>query len=116
MRAAGNIVTKEVKNVYQEKNKGVYLLLKKFTNYFTLNYDPLLYLLLMKFKKDDISNGDSMAIQHTLKFQKEDLNQTQNNIYEKIKQAYITGALSTTVDSETKTINFKKIFLKLNLH
>lgn len=50
MKSTYSIVKNELKNIYQEKNEGVLLLFEKFTNYFTLNYDPLLYLLLMRFK------------------------------------------------------------------
>ena len=75
MKATQSIVIKEVKNVYQEKNQGIYLLLKNFIqNYFTLNYDPFLYLLLMKFKKDN--SIEAIALQNTLKFQEENLTQT----------------------------------------
>ena len=36
----------------EKKNEGIYLLLREFTNYFTLNYDSFLYMLLLKYKKD----------------------------------------------------------------
>lgn len=50
MTALQKIVTKEIKQVYKEKNAGIYLLLSHFSNYFTLNYDSFLYLLLLRFK------------------------------------------------------------------
>ena len=37
MQAIHEIVKSEIKNVYAEKNEGIFLLLKNFTNYFTLN-------------------------------------------------------------------------------
>lgn len=51
IKACFSIVKDSIKNIYEEKNKGLGLLFKNFTKYFTLNYDPFLYLLLLKFKK-----------------------------------------------------------------
>ena len=102
MKATYNIVREEIKGIYQEKNQGIYLLLKQFTNYFTLNYDPLLYLLLMKFKKDTGDESIALAFQNTLLFQEKDLDLTQNNIYNEIKKARRDGSLSITV-AESKT-------------
>ena len=104
MKAANTIVTKQIKNIYQEKNKGIYLLLKNFKNYFTLNYDILLYLLLMKFKKND---EKVVAFQNTTLFQMEDLNQRQNGIHDEIKTAYEQGSIAITVgdSSVAKNLN-----------
>ena len=78
MKSAYGIVKENIKEVYQEKTQGVHLLLKNFSNYFTLNYDPLLYLLLMKFKKN---NEDiSIAFSNTELFIQDDLNKQQNSI------------------------------------
>ena len=62
MQATHEIVKEEIKNVYAEKNDGVFILLKEFTNYFTLNYDSLLYLLLLKYKPSE-NNKKMLSIQ-----------------------------------------------------
>lgn len=90
MRAAQEIVKSEVRKVYTKEKEGVFLLLKNFTNYFTLNYDSLLYLLLMKYKpaKDKV-----IAFQPALDFLKEELNAQYDNIYDEIKLARDSGIL-----------------------
>ena len=50
MCATHDIVKSKIKNIYLEKNEGIFLLLKNFTTYFTLNYDSFLQLLLLKYK------------------------------------------------------------------
>lgn len=55
MKALHEIVKSQIKNIYEEKNEGIYILLKEFTNYFTLNYDAFLYMLLLKYKATDDS-------------------------------------------------------------
>ncbi len=88
MKAAYEIAKNGIKNIYQEKNKGIGLLFKNFNNYFTLNYDPFLYLLLMKFKG---SNSKSViSFQNTLEFKIEDLNIKDNDLYQVIKNIYLT--------------------------
>lgn len=84
MRAAHEIVKSEIKNIYTEKNEGIFLLFKNFTNYFTLNYDSFLYLLLLNFKLEE---KRTIAIQPSLKFIEEDMNEDQNDIYTEIKEA-----------------------------
>ena len=102
MQAAHSIVKTKINKVYQEKIQGIHVLLKNFTNYFTLNYDLFLYLLLMKFKKDDRNN--IIAFQKTIRFQAEDLNRIQNNIYSEIKKANEEGVVSITgAGNKTKT-------------
>ncbi len=102
MKAANSIVTKQIKNIYQEKNQGIYLILKNFKNYFTLNYDAFLYLLLMKFK----SNGEkTVAFQNTTLFQVEDLNQQNDSMYNEIKAAYEQGKINITVKDTSVTKN-----------
>lgn len=49
MQATHEIVKSKMKDIYAEKNDGIFLLLNNFTNYFTLNYDSFLYLLLLKY-------------------------------------------------------------------
>ena len=99
MKATYQIVKTEIRKIYQEKTAGIYLLMEKFTNYFTLNYDPLLYLLLMKFKKDETEQY--LALQHTFKYIEEDLNMQNNYIYTEIKKAHESGKIITTVDVDS---------------
>jgi len=97
MKAASHLATSQISRVYQEKNKGIYILLNNFSNYFTLNYDPFIYLLLMKFKKED-SKKETVMFQQTLQFIEDDLDEEQNNIYTKIKEARTNGLLNIHVN------------------
>ena len=99
MKATQQIVKKYIKNIYREKNTEVYLLLKNFNNYFTLNYDLTLYLLLMKFKKDDDHN-DAVTFLHTNNFKIDISNQQRNHICQKIKEAYKKGSLRIKVGTD----------------
>lgn len=105
MKATYKIVKKSIKNIYQEKNQGIYLLLKNFTNYFTFNYDPLLYLLLMSFKKGDYK--EIIAIQSSLHFKEENLNITNNDIYTKIKKVRNNGQLTIKVNNNKTNKDLK---------
>lgn len=101
MKATHEIVKSAIKNVYAEKNKGIFLLLKNFNYYFTLNYDPFLYLLLMNFKSNKNEEGTSIAIQPSLKFIEKDMNERQSNIYSEIRDARKNGTLIIKIgDSE----------------
>ena len=97
MKSASKIVCSKIKNIYQENNKNIWLMLKNFNNYFTLNFDPFLYLLLMRFKKPvedesrETGQQKTVAIQATLKFTSEELDESKNNIYQKIKNAREKG-------------------------
>ena len=93
MQALYEIVKSSIKNVYAEKNEGIFLLLKNFSNFFTLNYDPFLYLLLLKYKPINNKDNNAFAFQSTLKFIEEDLDAVQNNIYKEIKGARESGKL-----------------------
>lgn len=113
MKATHGIVKAAIKNVYAEENQGVYLLLKNFTNYFTLNYDPLLYLLLLHYSPVQGAQKSALAMQLNIKFIEEDLNIKSNNIYAEIKQAREHGKLTlslsdvndiATTSSELKTL------------
>jgi len=109
MKAAHEIVKSEIKNIYAKKNEGIFVLLKNFTNYFTLNYDSFLYLLLLNFRLDDNSAKKTIAIQPSLKFIEEDMNATQNDIYSEIKEAREKGVLNIKIgnsaNSETTPLN-----------
>lgn len=100
MQATHEIVKAEIKNVYAEHNDGIYLLLKNFTNYFTLNYDSFLYLLLLKYKPINSDDRNAIVLQASAKFIEEDLNQRQNNIYHEIKEARINGKLRISVGDD----------------
>ncbi len=93
MQATHEIVKAEIKNIYAEKNDGIFILLKEFTNYFTLNYDSLLYLLLLKYKPVENQKQNAIVLQPSLKFIEEDLDVQQNNIYSEIKDARVNGTL-----------------------
>lgn len=86
IRACFSIVKESIKNIYEEKNNGLGLLFKNFTNYFTLNYDPFLYLLLLKFKK----NENVLVFNNTIPFQEIDLNIQTSEKYLTIKDIYHT--------------------------
>ena len=102
MQAANSIVKTKINKVYQEENQGIHVLFKKFTNYFTLNYDPFLYLLLMKFKKHDEHN--IVVFQKTTLFQAKDLDRTLNNIYSEVKKINEEGVVSITGDGDKTEI------------
>lgn len=91
MTATYSIVSRDIKKIYQEKNKAIHLLFNNFSNYFTLNYDPLLYLLLMQFKHED--ENKSLVFQNTSSFIEGDLDTRKQNIYQKIKKAREEGYL-----------------------
>lgn len=93
MQATHEIVKFEIKNVYAEHNEGVYLLLKNFTNYFTLNYDSFLYLLLLNFKSSKNNDDKAIVFEPSIKFIEEDMNEWQNHIYSEIRQARENGKL-----------------------
>jgi len=111
MQATHEIVKANIKNIYAEKNEGIFLLLKNFTNYFTLNYDLFLYLLLLKYKPKDNSKNNVIAFEPTLKFIGENLDEEQNNIYSEIKDARKNGELSINFGHESNPLrkDFKKL-------
>jgi hypothetical protein len=84
--ACYSIVKESIKNIYAEKNDGIGLLFKNFTNYFSLNYDPFLYLLLMKYKK----NENLLIFNNSIPFKEIDLNIQTSEIYKTIKDIYCT--------------------------
>lgn len=111
MQATHEIVKSEIKNIYAERNEGVFLLLLNFTNYFSLNYDSFLYLLLLKYKLSDAQENNSVAFQSSIDFIEEDLNVKQNNIYAEIRKAREEGILTVNIGDENTTM--KKPFSKL---
>ena len=105
MKAAHGIVKHEIKNIYAEKNEGIYMLLKNFDNYFTLNYDSFLYLLLLNFKLSDIDADTTIALQSSLKFMEEDMDDSQGNIYSEIKQARQSGTLNINTGDSSNSVS-----------
>ena len=57
MKALHEIVKEKTNSNYAEKNEGVWILLKQFSNYFSINYDAFLYMLLLKFKSNKNSKN-----------------------------------------------------------
>ena len=104
MKSAHEIVKAEIKNIYAERNEGIFILLKNFTNYFTLNYDSFLYLLLLNFKSNNPCQEKNIAMEPPALFKEQDMNDTQNNIYTEIKQARINGTLNINVGNNSKPI------------
>lgn len=104
MKATHEIVKNEIKTIYAESNEGIYILLEQFDNYFTLNYDPFLYLLLLNYKSIDTDNNISISFNNNIKFIEKDMNETQNNIFEEIKEARDKGSLDIVLASD-KAIN-----------
>lgn len=90
MKALHEIVKEKTSSIFAEKNEGIYILLKQFSNYFTLNYDALLYMLLLKFKSSANSNN-SIALAPSLKFITNELDKEEKGIYSEIKKFRETG-------------------------
>ena len=88
MNSALTIAKDSLKDIYQEKNEGIGILFEHFTNYFSLNYDPLLYLLLMKYKKLDTNK--ILAFSNTTLFKVSDINIRDTQRYKEIKNIYLT--------------------------
>lgn len=105
MRAVTEIVAKEVKNIFQEKNESIYLLLKNFNNFFTLNYDPFLYQLLMTYKKNDSTEKEALAFRNSLPFVKELMENEDKELYKIISQAYHSGQLTLSISDNTIRID-----------
>ena len=70
-----------MKNIIQVNKEEIYILLKQFDTFFTLNYDPFLYQLLMSYKKDD--KKEVLIFKNTLPFIKE---QMENNTQAILKE------------------------------
>lgn len=97
MQATHEIVKAEIKKVYAEKNEGIFILLKEFSNYFTLNYDSFLYLLLLNYKISE-KNNVAIAMQPTLGFVQEDMNFNNNEIYDEVLKIR-NGSLTISVEN-----------------
>lgn len=102
MKATHEIVKSEIKDIYAEKNEGIFLLLQNFTNYFTLNYDSFLYLLLLKYKTVDKDKKDSIAFQPSLNFIEKDMDNKHNDIYKEIMDARKKGELEINLGGDDR--------------
>lgn len=93
MEATHSIVKKSIKHVFAEENEGIFILLKNFTNYFTLNYDEFLYILLLQYKKSSIKET-TIGFPNEIKWIEDDINTSGNNIYEEIKELRNRGTIT----------------------
>lgn len=92
MQTLNEIVKEKTNSIYKDKNEGIFILLKQFTNYFTLNYDTFLYMLLLKFKPLK-TNNNAIAFEESLPFIEKDLDKQHEDIYTEIKNARKNGKL-----------------------
>lgn len=99
MKALHQIVKEKTNRIYKEQNAGVFILLKQFSNYFSLNYDAFLYMLLLKFKSSK-NIKDSIAFESSLKFVGMELDQEGENVYSEIKKAREKGVLKINIEGE----------------
>lgn len=107
IKACFSIVKASIKNIYEEKNNGIGLLFKNFTNYFSLNYDPFLYLLLLKYKK----NENLLVFNNSIPFIEIDLNVQTSEKYKTIKDIYFTYKKDIFDSNENRIL--EKDFSKL---
>lgn len=98
MKATSKLASSQVSTIFKKRNEGIHLLLENFTNYFTLNYDPFLYLLLMKFKKDNDKKNEVLALPQTPLFQAQEMDDSENELYSKIKEVRVTGKVELHSD------------------
>lgn len=110
MKAVTQIVSKEIKNIYQDKNSKIYLLLKNFDYYFTLNYDPFLYQLLLSCKTPTTkAKAYGLSFQNSL-FGKEELHKTKHQkIQEEIEKAIEKGTMTFEIEGQTKKLYFSNL-------
>lgn len=104
MKAVTQIVTKEIKHIYQTQNENIYLLFKQFTNYFTLNYDPFLYQLLMRYKTKE-NNDSVLTFKNTLPFIQEELDLQSKEVIDEIKKGHTSGIVNISVGDQIKRLN-----------
>lgn len=99
MQATHEIVKAELKNIYADNNERVFILLKHFSNYFTLNYDSFLYLLLLNYKSVEKEVEKGISIQATLKFKEDNLNTEHDDIVDEIRKIR-NGSLTISVTED----------------
>lgn len=104
MRATHEIVKSNIKDIYAEKNEGIFLLLKNFTNYFTLNYDSFLYILLLRYKPMTSNESNAIAFEANINFIEKELDKISDNIYSEIKEAREKGLLTLSLGNGSMAI------------
>jgi len=107
MKAVTQIVSKEMKNIAQVKKEEIYILLKQFDNFFTLNYDPFLYQLLMSYKKD--SKKEVLIIENTLPFIKEQMENSTQAILKEIEDGYQSGILTINMGTDETQLELSNL-------
>lgn len=107
MKAVTEIVSKEMKNIAQVKKEEIYLLLKQFDSYFTLNYDPFLYQLLMCYKKED--KKEALIFENTLPFIKEQMEYNTQAILKEIEDGYQSGILTINMGTDATQLELNKL-------
>jgi len=107
MKAVTEIVSKEMKNIAQVEKEEIYLFLKQFDSYFTLNYDPFLYQLLMSYKKDEKKNV--LIFENTLPFIKEQMENNTQAILKEIEDGYQSGILTINMGVDETQLELNKL-------
>ena len=108
MKATQSIMSSKIGTIYKSKNQGIYQLLEKFANYFTLNYDLFLYWLLMKFKSDNFI--EIVPPQAYFDFKRKDLDQkTKEEVFRAVETAYDRGYLEIVVNGDERKWNLRKV-------
>ena len=107
MTAASEIVHNKFNKIYKKNREDIHLLFKDFSNYFTLNYDPLLYLLLMKIKSDenskksnDIRGVDALFFDNSIAYKKNEINTAADGLYDKLKKFWNDGKVMASFEDE----------------
>lgn len=108
MKAVTEIVTKEIKTIYQEKNEELYLLFKNFDNFFTLNYDPFLYQLLMKYKTSD-EQKYGLLFNNSSKGKEILFNKDSKILLKEIEEGYKNGTVTIIIDNKPVILNLNKL-------
>ena len=107
MKATDEIVQEQIKYVYSEHNESIHLLLRNFTSYFTLNFDPLLYLVLLRLKKENRVN-DAFAFHQAKLPIHQDLSETEREIYEQVKSARQGGEFQISSGEQFVAKGFRR--------
>ena len=104
MKAVTQIVSIEVRKLRNEKNEGIFLLLKKFDSFFTLNYDPFLYQLLMQYK-----NEKALIFTNTLLEIKNMMDDESKQLLDEMKSGYDSGLLTIVIDRKPVRLDLNKL-------
>jgi len=107
MKAVTQIVSLEIRKLRSEKNDGIYLFLRNFDSFFTLNYDPFLYQLLMTYKKDKKEKG--VVFSNTLLEIKNMMDEESKKLLEELKIGYDSGILTINIDKNPEKFDLNKL-------